>query len=90
MGLWELLWLAKLELKHNYCKYVTCSVSSDLGEKNVLTWLGNCYMAHERLLTQSNKSPRGSIKEIFIFEIEGYVVVRQLPAEIRAIYLGLL
>lgn len=90
--------LVKLELKHNYCKYITCSVSSDLEEKNVLTLLGNCYMALERWLTQSNRSPRGSIHEvIFTLEIEGYVVVQQLPAEISeisrrniAIYLGLL
>lgn len=55
-------------------------------------------MALERLLTQSNKSLRGSIKEvIFIFKIEVYVVFQQLPAEISeisrrniAIYLELL
>lgn len=54
-------------------------------------------MALERLLTQSNKSLRGSIKVIFIFKIEVYVVFQQLPAEISeisrrniAIYLELL
>lgn len=42
-------------------------------------------MALERLLTQYHKSPRGSIKEVIVtvFEIECYVAVQQLPAEMR-------